>query len=112
MSFKITITSIENPAHSYAYEGETLSQTIAALAAGIAVELDFEEYPASFGLLLATVGQAIQSDGGFAKEFDFSCPDDAFTVQFEAIPCQYCGYQCTDEHGCDAFTSDGESAAD
>ena len=35
---------------------------------------------------------------------------EAYAACMELVKCQYCGQRCTDENGCDAYISDGESA--
>ncbi len=82
-AIKITITSCENPEHCYTFQEPTVAATVAALVLGMAERCDFDH--GAIGLLVETVGKAIQDPKGFAKEWDFSAPDDAFTVQFEEI---------------------------
>ena len=43
-----------------------------------------------------------------------TCEHDVYlaleSIFMEFVKCQYCGQRCTDENGCDAYMSDGESA--
>lgn len=106
-AIKITVTSCENPEHFYVFQEATVAQAVAALVVGM-TEQCFYECHEAIGLLVETVGKAIQDPKGFAKEWDFSAPDDAFTVQFEEIEdSSSCGgNECC---GCPTCTPDSDA---
>lgn len=85
MSVKITVASLESTEDRFIFEAPTLALAVAQCVTVLADGVWRFEYAEDFATLLKTLGEAIGNESGKAKEWDFSSPDDAYTIEIEEI---------------------------